>query len=82
MTGRELIVYILTNGLEDEPAFKDGVFIGFVSEFEFAKKFNVGIPTVRAWLDLGIIEGVRVGEAYYFPCDYLNNDRVRDNDDR
>ena len=34
MTGRELILYILSNGLENEPVFKDGKFIGFMTEEE------------------------------------------------
>ena len=31
MTGRDLILYILTNKLEDEPILKDGKFIDFIN---------------------------------------------------
>ena len=34
MTGRELILYILQNGLENEEVFKDGIFVGFIPEEE------------------------------------------------
>jgi hypothetical protein len=43
MTGRDLIVYILQNNLENEPVFKDGKFIGFMTEGEAAEKFDVGV---------------------------------------
>lgn len=48
MTGRDLILYILRNGLEDEPVFQNGKFIGFITVGEAAEKLNVGIPTVEA----------------------------------
>lgn len=67
MNGRELIVYILENHLEDEPVFKDGTFIGFYSEDEFAAKMNVGISTVRTWSELGIVNAVKVGDKLYIP---------------
>ena len=41
MTGRDLIIYILENGLEDEPVFKDGKFIGFITTGEAAVQCNV-----------------------------------------
>ena len=67
MTGRDLIVYILANHLEDEPVFKDGTLIGFDSEDKFAEKMNVGVPTVRAWIDLGMINSIRIGNVNYIP---------------
>ena len=68
MTGRELIVYILQNHLEDEPVFKDGTFVGFYSENEFAAKMNVGTSTIRAWVELGVITAVQVGDNFYIPA--------------
>lgn len=68
MNGRELIVYILENHLEDEPVFKDGTFIGFYSEDEFAAKMNVGIGTVQAWSELHIIHAVKIGDKLYIPA--------------
>lgn len=69
MTGRELIIYILQNGLEDEIVFKDGMFLGFMDENEAAAKFNVGVATINAWYMAGMIKGTKFGNSLYF----LNN---------
>lgn len=68
MTGRDLIVYILENHLEDEPVFKDGTFVGFISEGEFASKLEVGTQTVRTWVDLNIVNGMYIGDKLYIPA--------------
>lgn len=68
MTGRDLILYILSNNLEDEPLYKDGKILGFMNEAEAAVKFNVGVTTIRIWYRLKILEGVKIGEALYFPA--------------
>lgn len=65
MTGRELIIYILSNGLEDEPIFKDGRFVGLLTVEEAAIKFNVGVETVKAWYMMGRIKGVTFGSDIY-----------------
>ena len=52
MTGRDLIIYILQNNLEDEEIFKDGKFIGFVTLNEAAVRLNVGVETVKASIEL------------------------------
>lgn len=67
MTGRELILYILANHLEDEPVFKDGKFIGFVTVDEFAAKADVGPETVKAWAQLGLMTHFKIGEEIYIP---------------
>ena len=68
MTGRDLIIYILSNNLEDEPVFLDNGFLNLLSEVEMANKHDVGIATVKAWLELGLVKGVRVGnETYILP---------------
>lgn len=70
MTGRDLILYILANGLEDEPIFKNGTFIGFESESEYAKRLGVGVATVRTWAALGMIQYVVIGDTLYISaCD-------------
>lgn len=48
MTGKELILYILENDLENEDVIKDGVFIWLMDEKEAAVKFDVGVATIRA----------------------------------
>ena len=65
MTGRELIIYILQNNLEDEEVFKDGIFVGFMTEEEAAVKFKVGVATIRTGYLLGLIPGFMIGEKVY-----------------
>ena len=71
MTGRDLILYILANGLEDEPVFKNGNFIGFVNPSDVAKKLNVGFATVYAWMHQGRLDSVSVNEGIYIPANYV-----------
>lgn len=65
MTGRELIIYILSNRLEDEQVFKDGVFIGFLTVAEAAERLNVGIATIYMWVRQKILTSVRIGDTTY-----------------
>lgn len=65
MTGRDLIIYILENHLENEPVFLDKGFLNLLSEEDAAVKLNVGQATIKAWLELGMIKGVKVGESIY-----------------
>lgn len=68
MTGRDLIIYILANGLEDEPVFQNGKFIGFITASEAAKKLNVGVATVYVWAHQKKLDGVIVGDTLYIPA--------------
>lgn len=72
MTGRELIIYILQNGLENEEVIKDGKFIGFKTMEEVAEELIVGAETVRVWCKLHMIEHVKVGDTYLIPGNYTN----------
>ena len=49
MTGRELILYILQNNLENEVVLKEGLFICLLSDKEAAIKFDVGTATIKVW---------------------------------
>lgn len=69
MTGKELILYILQNDLENTIVLKDGVFIGFMTEEEVAVKFGVGVATVRAWYSCKWIKGTQIGDSLYFHKD-------------
>lgn len=69
-TGRDLIIYILKNNLEDKPIYKDGKLLGFVSVYEAAAIANVGVNTIFAWLQLGQIEGVVIGGELFIPADF------------
>lgn len=70
MTGRELIIYILENGLENEPVFKNGNFIGFSTIGEVAAKTNVGTATVHAWINQGRLNSVAVCDGIYIPANF------------
>ena len=77
MTGRELILYILENNLEDEPVIKDDKIMGFLTSLEAAAKFNVGVGTVDAWANLGYIDSVRFMDELLIPA----NTKVKEKND-
>lgn len=66
MTGKELILYILQNNLENVIVLQDGFFVGFMTEEEAAVKFNVGVETIRAWYYCEMLKGTRIGDSLYF----------------
>lgn len=66
MTGRDLIIYIMRNHLEDELVFKDGMFTGFIGEDEVAARYGVGVATIRAWYECGMIKGFKIGDSLFF----------------
>ena len=70
MTGRELIIYILENNLENEEIFSgDTVNLpGLLTLEEAAVKMNTGVSTVRTLYTLGKIEGCQIGRQIYI-CD-------------
>ena len=80
MTGKELILYILENDLENEDIIKDGVFIWLMDEKEAAVKFDVGVATIRAWYVCGQIDGAKIGDHLYFLRN-VKDPRVRENTD-
>ena len=67
MTGRELIMYILENHLEDEEIYKDGNLIGLMTLYEAAEKWNTGVNTVYTWVTLNKIKYVRINNVIYIP---------------
>ena len=68
MTGRDLIIYILQNNLENEPVIKDGQVIGFMSLTKAAEKFEVGEATIFAWLKLGMLNGFELDGNVLIPA--------------
>lgn len=68
MTGRELIIYILENKLENEEVFDHGKLLGFMSEDEAAIKFEVGSATIRVWVAKGYLQGIRLNDVVYIPA--------------
>lgn len=70
MTGRDLIVYILQNRLEDEVIYDDrGIMyfdrIGLMTSSELAKRMEVGTETVNVWCKTGCIDCIKIEGSYY-----------------
>lgn len=77
MTGRDLIVYILKNNLEDEDILKDGKLVGYITADEVAKAFDVGMETVKVWIDQGMIDGViKLNSRFLIPENWLEGRRT------
>lgn len=76
MTGRDLIIYILQNGLEDTPVYENGRLLGFLNINEAAVKFNVGVATIKLWYELSILDGLKIGDEIYIPVDAKKNIRA------
>lgn len=70
MTGRELMIYILENNLEDEEVFEDGKFIGYISFGEAAVDLDVGLATIGTLVRIDGIENIRVNGETYLPFYY------------
>ena len=70
MTGRELIIYILENGLEDEPVIKDGIPIGYKSIDEVAVELNIGKSTVGTLAMLGKLDYIIFDGKIFIPGNY------------
>lgn len=69
MTGKELILYILQNNLEDTIVLDNGFFVSFMTEEEAAVKFGVGTATIRAWYACKMLKGTQIGDSLYFRKD-------------
>lgn len=70
MTGRDLIIYILANKLEDESVFKDGSFVGYITASEAAEKAGVGVATIYAWVNYGLVNCMIISGKMYIPADF------------
>lgn len=69
MTGRELIIYILEHGLENE-SLEDILPNAFLTEEQAAKELEVGIATVRTLYKLKKLPGLEIGDNVYIFKDY------------
>lgn len=65
MTGRDLIIYILQNNLEDTVLFEDGKIPGLMTFSEAAVKLGVGTSSVMAMYVTGMLDGVKIGDVIY-----------------
>ena len=68
MTGKELIIYILENNLENETIFSDCFINKLMTVDEAAVKFEVGNATNVTWYNLCMIPGITInGRIYILP---------------
>ena len=67
MTGREYILYLLSNNLEDSQIYENGRLLGFMTVMEAAAKFNVGAATIIAWYEHKLLDGIIIGNTLFIP---------------
>lgn len=69
MTGRELIIRILSNNFDDkeEATDENSKPIGFMTVKEAAEKFDVETAMMQSWVDTGLIPSIKLGENQYIP---------------
>lgn len=63
MTGRDLIIYILQNHLEDTEILTDSNRM-FLTVEEAAVKYGTGVATIKALVDRNVLKGMKIGDAY------------------
>ena len=64
-------MYILSNNLEDEPVFKDGSFVGYISAMDAAVKMNVGYATILALIAEGDLDYICLNGDYFIPDKFI-----------
>lgn len=72
MTGRDLIVFILQNNLENIVVFNDGRIPGLMTVGEAAAKWHTGESTVKSLYVMDKIRGVTIGSDLYIYADQEN----------
>lgn len=72
MTGRELIIYILKNNMEDTEIFSEGFSPLFITTEEAAKKWECGPATIKTLIELKKIKGFKYENMYYVLYDQPN----------
>lgn len=75
MTGRELIIYILENNLENQKVCENGKILGLLTVSEAADKFDVGPATIRIWYEIHKLKGVTIGDEIYILANEERPDR-------
>lgn len=63
MTGRDLIIYILQNHLEDTEILTDNNHM-FLTVEEAAVKYGTGVATIKAMVDRNVLKGMKIGDTY------------------
>lgn len=78
MTGRDLIIYIMENELENEDLFADGKIAGYITAEEAASKFGVGASTISVWINQDKIKGLRINDKLYVPFNVQDPRKTED----
>jgi predicted transcriptional regulator len=79
MTGKDLILYILENDLENSPVYENNKFIGFMTVDEVALKLNIGVAAVCALIEREVLNHICVGNTLFIPANF-NEERKKDNE--
>ena len=67
MTGRDLIIYILENGLEDKEVLDGGKIIGFETLYGLAEKKDTGVETIFALCKMRDVPTVLINNKVCIP---------------
>lgn len=70
MTGKELILYILANDLENDPVFNNGRFVGFMTVDEVALKLNIGVAAVCALIEREVLDHICIDTTLFIPANF------------
>ena len=68
LTCKDWMIYILEHGLINEPIFNKGKLLGFISVMEAAVNFDVGEAPVRLWVQMNMLDSVKIGNVIYIPA--------------
>ena len=68
MTGKDLIIYILENDLLEEQVYDGSRLLGYTAAIEAAIHFDVGLATIYAWHELGLLNGIKIGGELFIPA--------------
>lgn len=70
MTGKDLILYILENDLENSPVYEHNRFIGFMTVDEVALQLNIGVAAVCALVEREVLDHIYVGTTLFIPANF------------
>lgn len=70
MTGKDLILYILENDLENSPVYEHNRFIGFMTVDEVALELNIGVAAVCALVEREVLDHICVGTTLFIPANF------------
>lgn len=65
MTGRDLIILILNNRLEDVVVFDDFRVLGLYTIEEAAVKLHIGVESIKAQCSIDAIRHLEIGDKTY-----------------